>query len=271
MADNRPIGVFDSGIGGLTVLKALQQVLPHESYIYLGDTARLPYGTKTGETVARYAVQAATALVRADVKVLVIACNTASAHALDFLQAAFPAIPVIGVIEPGAIVAASLTRSGSIGVMSTESTARTGAYSNAIYKALAAARVTPIACGLMVALVEEGWLEGPIPLEVAKRYLDPVFANADRPDTVILGCTHFPLLRSAIQTAAGSEVTLIDSGAVTAETVSRLLEARSLYADDATAPSTRFLATDGVERFAHVARYFLNSSITPAMIELVDI
>ena len=270
MADQRPIGIFDSGIGGLTVLKALQLRLPAESFVYLGDMARLPYGTKTGETITRYAVQAAEALIDQNVKLLVVACNTASAHALKALQLRFPDTPVIGVIDPGAAAAAAASKSGRIAVIATESTARANAYRLAICKHRPDAEVTTIACGLLVALAEEGWLEGDIPHGIVKRYLEPVFAEDKAPDTLVLGCTHFPLLRGVIETMIGSAVTLIDSGAVTAEIVARLLQEKELAAT-ATGRFTSFMATDGTERFARLATYFLGLVIAPDAIQLIDL
>lgn len=216
------IGVFDSGVGGLTVLKALVAELPGESFIYLGDTARLPYGTKSAQTVTRYALQATQALGRYAVKCLVIACNTASAAALPAVRERFRDMPVIGVIEPGAEAACSASRSGHIAVVATEGTVRGGVYQEAILRRRADARVSAVPAQLFVALAEEGLGEGPIAETVARHYLGGLFSppqGVSRPDTLVLGCTHFPILAAAIRAAAGPEVRIVDSAATTARHV----------------------------------------------------
>ncbi len=262
------IGVFDSGVGGLTVLKALRDHLPAEPFVYLGDTARLPYGTKSGDTIVRYAVQAASLLAGEGIDLLVVACNTASAYALPALAAQFPHIPVIGVIEPGALAAATASRSGRIAILCTESTARAGAYQSAIAKARPDAVVTAIACPLLVGLAEEGWIEGDVPQAVAAHYLADVFADpATAPDTIVLGCTHFPLLRRAIEAACPADVTIIDSGVTTAQFVTTLLPALP----HGQGVNLRFLATDGTDRFARVAQYFLGHAVESSAIELVNL
>ena len=196
--DNQLIGVLDSGVGGLTVLAALQKRLPGHRYIYLGDTARLPYGTKSGATVARYAVQAARHLVAHHISSLVVACNTASAQALPALQEAYPDLPVFGVIDAGALLATRMSQTGRIAVLSTEGTARTGAYARAIAAIRPDARVVSVACSLLVAVAEEGWHEGPIAEAIVRAYVGPLFADADHaPDVIVLGCTHFPLLHQS--------------------------------------------------------------------------
>ncbi len=267
--DNRPIGVFDSGIGGLTVLRALRSRLPRESMIYLGDTARLPYGTKSEETVQRYARQAAGALLHRGVKLLVIACNTASAFALDYLRMACSPVPVVGVIQPGAKAAAVASRSGRIGVLCTEATARSGAYEAAIRYFRPAATVTSIACPLLVSFAEEGWTDGPVPEAVVRRYLEPVLHRADSPDCFVLGCTHFPLLKAAVQNVAGPAWPLIDSGAHAADSIMALLEESGLSASETAVPRTRFLVTDGPERFARLASACFGSQVDE--VEQVDL
>ena len=214
MSDDRPVGVFDSGVGGLTVLNALVAALPHEHFLYLGDTARLPYGAKTADTVQRYSAQCAGRLVERDVKALVIACNTASAVALGALQSAYAPVPVIGVLEPGAQAAVAATRSGAIAVLATEGTIRGGAYERAIARRNPQATVRGIACPLFVALAEEGLVDGPIVELIAERYLAGV-RELDV-DTVLLGCTHFPVLAAAIARVLGPQVRLVDSAATTA-------------------------------------------------------
>ncbi|UEM02260.1 glutamate racemase [Skermanella rosea] len=272
---DRPIGIFDSGVGGLTVLRALRERLPTEQLLYLGDTARLPYGTKSPETIARYAVQAAGLLVGRGVKLLVIACNTASAHALDALRDAYPQIEVTGVIEPGAEAACAASASGRIAVIATESTARAGAYEAAIRRIRGDADVATQACSVFVALAEEGWLDGPVAEAAARRYLAPLFADKDagsRPDTLVLGCTHFPLLSPVLETVVGPGVALVDSARTTADRVALMLERAGVASRSLHFPAEiRLLATDAPDRFARVAANFLPFPITPAMVELVDL
>jgi glutamate racemase len=283
MARGLPIGVFDSGVGGLTVLRALRAALPGERFIYLGDTARLPYGTKSGSTVTRYAEQAARVLVGRGIKLLVVACNTASAVALDHLAAVFAPLPVIGVIEPGAAAACAATRSGQILVIATEGTVRGGAYERAIRAARPDAAVVSVPCQLFVALAEEGWVDGPVAEAVARRYLEGVLAEHPGLDALVLGCTHFPVLREAIASVAG-RLHLVDSAETTARVVAGCLsrtgiQARRAVQQGYTTPDSapdgldevKFLATDAPARFARVGAVFLGEAITPAAVELVDL
>ena len=293
-----PIGVFDSGVGGLTVLKALSAELPREHFVYLGDTARLPYGTKSPETVARYALQAAEALLEYGVKCLVIACNTASSVGLPAIRERFvrehiEGVPVIGVIEPGAEAACATSRSGRIAVIATEGTVRGGAYQEAILRLRSRASVIAQPTQLFVALAEEGLHQGPIAESVARHYLHPLF-NTSRPntsgtsnptsapDTLVLGCTHFPMLLSAIRAAIGPDVHIVDSAATTAKSVRELLDRQGLAACTGLAAckgltrqagegASRFLATDSVERFARIGSLFLERPIDPDEVELVDL
>jgi glutamate racemase len=274
-APGQPIGVFDSGVGGLTVLRALRAALPAESFVYLGDTARLPYGTKSAHTVVRYALQAADLLVRREIKCLVVACNTASAAALPAMRARYEGLPVIGVVEPGARAACAASLSGRMAVLATESTVRGGAYQQAIARLRPDATVTAIACGMFVALAEEGWVDGPIAAQVARRYLEPLQAETiNKVDTLVLACTHFPVLKSVIAAAAGDGVQIVDSAATTAASVRAELMQRSLLqATDAAGahpPKLRLLATDGVERFASVGGRFLGAPLGADSVELVD-
>ncbi len=271
-----PIGVFDSGIGGLTVLRELVRVLPRERFTYLGDTARLPYGTKSAQTVARYGAQAAEALVRTGVKALVVACNTASSVALAPIRARVAPLPVIGVIEPGAASACAVSRSGRIAVIATERTVRGGAYRTAIERRRPTARVEEHATGLFVALAEEGLEQGPVAECIARHYLAPLFgpdakARApDAPDTLLLGCTHFPVLLPAIRAVIGAEVSIVDSAVSTARAVREALAEQGLECTDG-AGGVRFLATDGPERFARVGSRFLGQAIAAEQVELVDL
>ena len=265
-----PIGIFDSGVGGLTVLKALRARLPHERFLYLGDTARLPYGTKGPETVSRYAVQAAGHLVERGIKLLVVACNTASAVAMPALSARFAPLPVIGVVEAGAEAAVATSRSGHIAVLATESTVRGGAYERAVLARRPDARVYSQACSLFVALAEEGWVQGPLVESVAREYLQPLLDEKRRDglDCLVLGCTHFPLLKHAVAQVAGPEVTLVDSGETVALAVEKLLAGKTRTAGPG---SARYLATDGAERFARVGSLFLGEPIMPSDVEIVDL
>ncbi len=264
---SRPIGVFDSGVGGLTVLKALQARLPGEDFVYLGDTARLPYGTKSPTSVVRYARQATRRLLDEDVKLLVIACNTASAVALEALATATAPLPVVGVVEPGALAATGARPEGAHLVLATEATVRLGAYGRAITALDPAAEVRELPCELLVALAEEGWVDGAIAESIVRRYLDSVVF---RPDSVILGCTHFPLLADTIRACLEPAVSVVDSAVTTADVVADALESRGL-SRSGTAGDLRFLATDGAMRFARVGGRFLGRTLTAADVELVDI
>ncbi len=266
-----PIGVFDSGVGGLTVLRAMRERLPSESFVYLGDTARLPYGTKSTDTVTRYALQTVGTLVERRVKLLVVACNTATAAALPALTAAYPDIPVIGVVEPGAEAACRTTRNGSILVLATESTIRNGAYDRAIRARLPEARVTGIACSLFVSLAEEGWIDGPILEATAARYLEPLLAGeaAELPDTAVLACTHFPPLAGEIGKVLGPSVRLVDSAATTAAAVEKALDDGGLRRPGAEPGTLAFLTTDAPERFAKVGGIFLGHPLRVEDVELV--
>lgn len=268
------IGVFDSGVGGLTVLRALRAELPHESFVYLGDTARLPYGTKSGQTVTRYARQAAQVLVDRGIKLLVIACNTASAVALPDLRAHLGTLPLVGVVEPGAAAACEASGHGRIAVIGTESTVRGGAYERAIARRWSEATVVSRACPLFVALAEEGWCDGPIAEAVARRYLDdlrPRPGDPDGIDCLVLGCTHFPVLRPALAAVMGPGVALVDSARTTARAVARLLDRQRLAAPARAPGGVTLLATDGPERFARVGAGFLGIDLQPDAVTLVDL
>ena len=261
-----PIGVFDSGVGGLTVLRALRAAYPRNDFIYLGDTARLPYGTKSPATVTRYSLQCADLLVRRGIRCLVVACNTASASALQELRLAHPSVPVIGVIDPGAEAAVAASRSQHIAVIATEGTIAGGAYQAAIRRLNSAARVTAGACSLFVAMAEEGWVEGEIPEAVARRYLAPIFSGADIPDTLVLGCTHFPVLARSIRAVLPRGVQVVDSAATTAAALLRQVAPARAGAGRVT-----WLATDDAARFARVGSSFLGETLRASDIEIVDL
>jgi glutamate racemase len=255
MADtDRPIGIFDSGVGGLTVFRQIALRLPHESMVYAGDTARVPYGTKSPETVIRYARACAGILLEHDIKMLVIACNTASACAVEVLREELD-VPVTGVIEAGAIAAAQSTRNRHIGVIGTAATIASGAYPKAIRAFMPDARVYEKACPLFVPLAEEGWVEGDVPAAAAEKYLRGMLENDV--DTLVLGCTHYPLLKPVIAHTAGPAVTLVDSAEETAKVVEEMLRAAGLERTAPQEAGCRFLVSDGPENFARTGRCFL--------------
>lgn len=264
MIDPRPVGIFDSGIGGLTVLAELRRRFPQEHFIYLGDTARLPYGTKSPDTVVRYASNAARFLVARRIKLLVVACNTASSLALEPLVSLTP-VPVLGVVEPGARAAAATTR-GRVGVIATESTIASSAYVRAIQAHRPGTQVFGRACPLFVPLAEEGWFDHSITREVAKIYLaDLVRAGID---TLVLGCTHYPLLRAPIAAAVGPGVTLVDSVTAMADQVEACRAAGSFGKGDG--GGLELLVTDAASRFARIATSILGDPL-PAPLQLVDL
>ena len=268
-----PIGVFDSGIGGLTVLRALAAEFPGEEFVYLGDTARLPYGTKTAETVVRYCLQASEALLDFGVKCIVVACNTASAVGLEAIRERAAGLPVIGVIEPGAEAACAATRA-HIAVIATERTVSGGAYQEAILRRRPDVRISARATPLFVALAEEGLTQGPVAASVARHYLATLFAAQDAgavpPDTLVLGCTHFPILTEIIRSVIGPDVRIVDSAATTARAVRNELTMRGIASASDTV-HVQFVATDGIERFARVGGSFLGRPIAPAEITLIDL
>lgn len=265
-----PIGVFDSGVGGLTVLRALRARLPQEDFLYLGDTARLPYGTKSPATVCRYALQAAELLAERGIKCLVVACNTASSVAMPALESRLGGLPVIGVIDPGAEAAVGASGNGRIAVIATEGTVRGSAYPRAIAALNERAVVVQRACALFVALAEEGWTDGPIAEAVARRYLEPVFCKPEAPDTLLLGCTHFPALIEPIRRVLGPGVRLVDSAQTTALAADARLDALGLKRPPRIG-TVRMAATDGPERFARVGSVFAGEPIAPEEVELVDL
>ncbi|MFW5965892.1 MAG: glutamate racemase [Persicimonas sp.] len=266
----RPIGVFDSGVGGLTVMRAITELLPDEDIVYLGDTARVPYGNRAPETVRRYAKNCADVLVERRIKALVIACNTASAHALDAVRESL-AIPVIGVIDPVARTAASTSQTDTIAVIGTRGTVRSNSYPAALERLGSSARVIQRACPLFVPLAEEGWTKGAVPEAVARRYLESL-AETDV-DTLILGCTHYPLLHDTIAAVVSElttrNVTLLDSAASTARDLRDRLESVGLCREPQASRSLRFLLTDVPDRFETTAERFFGQRIST--FEHVDI
>lgn len=254
----RSIGVFDSGVGGLTVLRELRNQIPGESLVYLGDTARVPYGTKSPPTVLRYAQEAARFLLAQRVKLLVVACNTASAVALEDLAQRYQ-VPVIGVIEPGARRALEVTRNGRIGVIGTEGTVRSRAYERALHAIRPDARVSAAACPLFVPLAEEGWAEHEIARLAAREYLTPLLEQGI--DTLVLGCTHYPLLKQTLQDVAGDGVCLVDSARETAKAVACRLQEQHMLLQTTSAAPARYFVTDIPDRFERVGGSFLGEQL----------
>ena len=262
---NFAIGVFDSGMGGLTVLRALQEELPNESFIYLGDTARLPYGTKSPQTVKQYATQMARVLVEKQIKALVIACNTASTAALTHLQSQLPDIPVIGVVEPGATAAVAATKNRCIAVFATQTTIASRAYHDTIDKKAQGARISGHACSLLVALAEEGMIDNAIAKKTIQHYL----SFLDNEDCLVLGCTHFPVFTPLFKSLLPKSVKIVDSAKATALSLKQLLQENQLLAPS-NKPSCSFLVTDSVERFLHLSPIFLGSEIKIEDIDLIE-
>lgn len=258
MTNSAPVGVFDSGIGGLTVAQEVIRQLPHESVVYFGDTARVPYGPKSPETVRRYSREIAAFLKEQGVKSIVIACNTATAHALSALRDELE-MPVIGVVEPGARAAVAATQTGHIGVIGTVGTIKSGAYERAIRALHPDVMITARACPLFVPLVEEGWTDHDATRLVAREYLEPLIA-ADV-DTLVLGCTHYPLLKPLLRDVLGSSVRLIDSAEETAAETARTLAGAGMVAAADAEPTYRFVASDDPLQFLQLGQRFLGGTM----------
>jgi glutamate racemase len=256
--NNYSIGVFDSGLGGLTVVKELKRKLPNESIVYFGDTARVPYGTKSKESVIRFSCENVRVLLKHNVKMIVVACNTSSSLALTTLKKTFR-MPIIGVIEPGAKKAAVTTQSRVIGVVATPATILSGAYKNKIKIFLKSAKVISQACPLFVPLAEEGWFANPVTEFVAGKYLKTI--KNSKADTLILGCTHYPLLKNTIAKVVGKKVRLIDSANEVAIEVKRLLDHNDLRRQAKSRPKYEFLVSDAPQHFQKLARQFLGYPI----------
>lgn len=269
----RPIGVFDSGVGGLTVLDALRQTMPCEDLIYLGDTARVPYGNRTPQTIIRYASSCAKQLVDRGVKAIVIACNTASAHALDELQKSLD-IPVFGVIEPASQMALQVSHAKAIGIIGTRATIASNAYTRAIHAIDHTAHVYSLACPLFVPLVEEGWANTDVARQVVEKYLSDLLqlADNDKIDTLILGCTHYPILKSQMEHALqkfGCTMTLCDCAQATASTLIDQLKARNLIASRTRKGHSTYLVTDDPAQLSDIGRSFMKNP--PENVQHIDI
>ena len=258
MTNLLPIGLFDSGVGGLTVMREVARQLPSESTVYFGDTARVPYGSKSRDVITRFSLEITQFLLQEKVKMIVVACNTASAFALSALRGRFD-VPVVGVIEPGAQAALTGTKTKRIGVIGTEGTIESQAYTEAIHRLKPDAEVFGQACPLIVPLVEEGWLEKPVALEIVKEYLVPLLQN--RIDTLVLGCTHYPLLKNLLSQVAGPSVRLIDSAEETARTVGRELRNLKLEASSGSPVMRRYFVSDAPEKFEKVGQRFLGQPL----------
>jgi glutamate racemase len=262
-AGDAPIGIFDSGIGGLTVVRALRQLLPNENLIYLGDTGRYPYGTKSADVVRRYSFENTEFLVEKGIKLLVVACNTSSAVGLEAIQARYD-IPVVGVIEPGAKAAARATRNRKVGVVATEGTIRSGEYTRALRRVRPDLEIYTRACPLFVPLAEEGWVDNDVAQLAARLYLTSLAQSGI--DTLILGCTHYPLLRPVIRDTIGRGVRLIDSGVVTAAVVQEALSENALLRRGRVGGGS-FFVTDAPDRFMKVGARFLGTPVDAVQIE----
>jgi len=257
---NRPIGIFDSGVGGLTVVKQMFKKLPNEQIVYLGDTARVPYGTKSPETIKKYSVENADFLMKFRVKLIVVACNTASSTSLDALREKF-SIPIVGVIKPGAEKAVQITRNNRVGIIGTYTTVKSKAYEKEIKRFSGDVKAVSKACPLFVPLVEEGWLKEDVTFDIVKKYLKPLMAK--KIDTLILGCTHYPLLKPVISKVMGRHVKIVDSASSVADEVQNILMALGKLSGQKK-PKHKFFATDAVEHFVRVGEKFLGTKIKGA-------
>jgi glutamate racemase len=268
---NLPIGIFDSGMGGLTVLRALQNTLPHENFIYLGDTARLPYGTKSAETVREYALNACDVFMQRGVKAIVVACNTATGPALPALQEKFHPIPVIGVILPGVnAILSGANPQGPYVVLATEGTVKWHAYRDALTVLDPSRKIMEWPCSLLVALAEEGWCEGELVQNILRRLLQPLFdtLQGEQPACLLLGCTHFPVFADAIRQVVPN-IPVIDPATMVAQQLKSLLSIHEIESSTNEKGTVEFLATDGIERFARVAPIFLGYDLKPEQVQLV--
>jgi glutamate racemase len=264
MSSKAPIGVFDSGVGGLTVVKEIMNQIPGETIIYFGDTARLPYGSKSKETIITYTRQIIRFLMGKDVKAIVIACNTASAFALETVKAEFD-IPMLGVVKPGAKVAAETTKNGNIGVIGTEGTIRSGIYNEFLSQTNPQVKVHGKACPLFVPLVEEGLIDDPVTMEMARRYIGELLAYDI--DTLVLGCTHYPLLRKTIRKIVGDHIEMVNPAYETAKSLKEVLVMEGLENDNILKTDHKFFVSDGAEKF----KRFANSILPCEVVETKDV
>jgi len=262
MSTLRPIGIFDSGIGGLTVVREMRRALPFEHLVYFGDTARVPYGNKSKTTVTKFSVQNAEFLLKHNVKLIVVACNTASSLSLNFLQRCFK-VPLVGVIYPGAKKASRKTRNKRVGIIGTKATVNSSAYTSALRKLDPDIRVYSKACPLFVPLVEEGWHKGKIARQIAATYLNELLSR--RIDTLILGCTHYPVLSPLIRKVIGPRIAIVDSARAVAEEAKEVLGNARLLRSSKKSPFIRFYVSDDPERFIRFAKGYLHTDISCSM------
>lgn len=258
---NRPIGIFDSGVGGLTVVKEVFKALPNEEIVYLGDTARVPYGTKSLETIKRFSIENVKFLMRFNVKLIIVACNTSSSISLPILRNTFK-IPIVGVIKPGVKKALSLTKNCKVGIIGTPATVKSRTYEKEIKQISKDIKVFSKACPLFVPLAEEGWTNGSITSEIAKKYLKSF--SRKKIDTLVLGCTHYPLLKNVISKAIGKSVRIIDSASSVVDEVKDILKAKGILSNTSRKPKHIFFATDAVEHFVKLGERFLGRKIKKA-------
>jgi len=258
MSDQRPIGIFDSGVGGLTVFNQVEKILPNEDIVYFGDTARVPYGTKSKETVTKFSVENVEFLMEHDVKLVLVACNTVSSLSLDFLKRCFR-VPLIGVIGPGAKAAISVTRNNRIGVIGTQATISSGAYEKAIRKISLRNSLFTQSCPLFVPLVEEGWIDKSVAYDIASIYLKPL--KAKKVDTLILGCTHYPLLKGVISKVMGPHVLLVDSAKEVAKEARAILDSNGLLNPRGGKKEYKFFVSDEPAHFMKIGERFLGERI----------
>jgi len=273
MPSDLPIGVFDSGLGGLSVLSELQRQMPSERYLYVGDSGRNPYGPRSAEVVTQFTLQASDFMVKTGIKALVIACNTATVAALEATREAYPDIPVIGVVEPECIAAAEATRNGHIALVATKGTVISGVHAARIDELRPGTKVTGIPAPIFVALAEEGWLDGAVPDAVAERYLGELFSGPEEklPDCLILGCTHFTPLQESIRKVAGNKTVFLDPAEITARQTQAALVEKDLLCSNSSIGSMRFCVTADPERFARVGTLFLKALVSPADVELITL
>lgn len=268
LTKDSPVGIFDSGMGGLSIVRAMKRIMPSENCIYLGDTARVPYGPRGPETVRRYSLEAGANLAAGGAKAILIACNTATVAALDALREAHPGIPVFGVVEPGVRVAVQVTRNRHVAVIGTAGTIKSGQYEKLMALMLPGVKTSGIACPLLVSMVEEGWMDGPAVEAAAARYLDPVFSvpEKDRPDTLILGCTHFPFLEASLRKVLGPGVTLVDPADLTIHDLEQALAMKNQVREAGKTASYEFRASGDPEQFAVVGGMILETPMRPESI-----
>lgn len=263
--DNRPIGIFDSGVGGLTVVKDVMKQLPNESIVYFGDTARVPYGSKSKATVTKFSAQIIRFLLKQDVKAIIIACNTVNSNCIEELKKMFPEITITGVVEPGVTMALRMTKNNRIGVIGTEATIGSGRYPELLQAANPDIQVFGKACPMFVPLVEDGWTGHSVAEQVASVYLEPILK--EHVDAIVLGCTHYPILASTIQKVVGPDVELINPANEAAYQMGEYLEARNMCSEST--PNYRFYVSDHAERVKRFAKMFLDYPVQE--VETIDI